>query len=161
METNLKQIQIEQKEWMLKNFNNPQSWHYLLGATEELGKLRHAHLKNIQNIRTNENHFANKKDAIADTIIFLIGYCNLENIDIDKTLHKVWNQVKECDWIQNKINGNVNPSIGKVVHISMLEPFIEYYGLIEGIVNESRYIVKSLKDEQLYNVHKQYIKFLN
>lgn len=101
----LKKLQEEQKLWVKYNFGIRPSWMPLLGAMEELGELAHAHLKNAQNIRTNENHFENKKDAIADIVIYLSDYCTAEGIDFEETVKNTWNEVKKRDWIKNKETG--------------------------------------------------------
>jgi len=101
----LRQIQQEVKEWSLKNFENQQSWKPLLGAVEEIGELSHAHLKASQGIRTHENHDDDKKDALADIIIYLCDYASREGINLEQELIKTWNEVKQRDWKKNKKNG--------------------------------------------------------
>jgi NTP pyrophosphatase (non-canonical NTP hydrolase) len=95
---NLKQLQDELKPWVLHNFGQRPSYQPLLGALEELGELAHAHLKQEQQIRTNEDHEANAKDAIADTIIYLADYCNTRGFDLGDILTQTWNKVKLRDW---------------------------------------------------------------
>lgn len=101
----LSKIQEEQKAWVKHNFGDRPSWQPLLGAVEELGELAHAHLKQAQGIRINEPHFENKKDAIADIIIYLCDYCTAENIDIEKVVLETWNKVKTRDWKNNNKTG--------------------------------------------------------
>lgn len=81
---NFDKIVKEHNLWLKKNFPNGKSYHSILGMIEEIGELSHAHLKDEEKIRLNENHNYNKKDALADTIIYLIGFCNYNNIDINK-----------------------------------------------------------------------------
>lgn len=104
----LKKIQKEQVEWAKSNFGDKPSWMPLLGAMEELGELSHAHLKNEQKIRMNEPHFENKKDAVADIIIYLCDYCTSQNIDIQSVLQDTWDNVKKRNWNKNKIDGNAD-----------------------------------------------------
>lgn len=101
----LKNLQDEQRDWQLRNFGDSPSWHPLLGVSEEVGELCHAHLKSAQGIRTNENHRDAKIDAVADIIIYLASYCNLENIDLQSAVEKTWDQVRRRNWKSNQING--------------------------------------------------------
>lgn len=97
----LKQLQEEQKPWVLHNFGNRPTWMPLLGAVEELGELAHAHLKEAQGIRTNENHIENAKDAIADIIIYLADYCSSRGFDFQEIVQSTWDKVKQRDWKKN------------------------------------------------------------
>lgn len=116
-------IQQEHKLWCDKNFGETPSSRFLMGAVEEagelseftdhiqaltyfLGKLAHGQLKHEQKIRVNENHLENIKDAVSDIIIFLIGFCNTHNININEELIKTWTKVRARDWTQNKVNGD-------------------------------------------------------
>lgn len=78
-----KELQEEHKIWALKNFGIQENEDYALGMIEEVGELAHAILKRKQGIRNNENHGENIKDAIGDIVIYLIGFCNQLNINID------------------------------------------------------------------------------
>jgi NTP pyrophosphatase (non-canonical NTP hydrolase) len=70
-------LQGEVTRWADKNFPNaPASWQ-VLGLIEELGELAHAHLKKQQGIRgSSEKHIAAGRDAIADSVIFLMHACS-------------------------------------------------------------------------------------
>jgi NTP pyrophosphatase (non-canonical NTP hydrolase) len=93
------QLQREHAPWEQHNFGIRPSWHPLLGIVEEIGELAHAHLKAEQGIRgTPEQLRAEKIDAVADAIVFLTSYCNLEGIDIGEAVESVWNEVKKRDW---------------------------------------------------------------
>ena len=105
---NLKEMQSEQNEWARKNFGDSESWQPLLGALEELGELAHAHLKESQGIRKNENHENNAKDAVADVVIYLMDYCNLRGWCFESLLFETWDSVKKRDWNKNKNNGVVD-----------------------------------------------------
>jgi len=98
----LSQIQHENALWVDKNFPGAKTYQPLLGAVEELGELAHAHLKEEQGIRTSEDHVANAKDAIGDTIIYLINYCNLRGFDIAEIVSGTWEGVQARDWTKNK-----------------------------------------------------------
>lgn len=101
---NLTKFQEEVKKWTNRNFGPSYGSGYrpLLGAIEELGELAHAHLKTEQNIRINEDHIHNKKDAIGDIIIYLTDYCNGQGFSLEEILETTWNEVKQRDWNKNK-----------------------------------------------------------
>lgn len=102
-------MQIEHRSWALKNFGSDrQSDDPLIGITEELGELCHAHLKTKQGIRTNENHYENKVDALADMVIYMLDYCNLENIDLEEAIKRTWSDVRKRDWTKHKANGRTD-----------------------------------------------------
>jgi NTP pyrophosphatase (non-canonical NTP hydrolase) len=101
----LRQLQIEQAEWSIRNELKQTSELMLLGVMEELGELSHSHLKDIQGIRSNENHRANKIDAIGDIVTYLAAYCNSEHIDLQEAVETTWNKVKQRNWIKNKTTG--------------------------------------------------------
>lgn len=101
----LKQIQDEIRDWNNHNFPNNKSYQALLGVSEEVGELCHAHLKHEQGIRQTTDSLEAKKDAVADITIFLINYCNQENIDFSEVLNSTWEQVKTRDWIKFPTNG--------------------------------------------------------
>lgn len=78
----------------------------LLGACEELGELCHAHLKNEQGIRgTPEEWREKKKDAIGDTLIYLMDYCNKEDLDIEECLQMALDEIATRDWVRFPKNG--------------------------------------------------------
>ena len=70
----LRKLQKEHKEWSKRMGFKQNGELMLLGVMEELGELSYAHLKSIQEIRTNEDHRANKIDAIGDIVIYLAAY---------------------------------------------------------------------------------------
>lgn len=102
---NIDNIQIQVGQWSKHNFGSQPSYRPLLGAVEELGELCHAHLKQEQGIRTNEDHQAAKEDAIGDIIIYLMDYCEREGISMADSLEAAWDQVKLRDWIAKKETG--------------------------------------------------------
>lgn len=92
-------LQRQQKEWADKNFPDRKDYQPLLGVTEEVGELCHAHLKSEQGIRGSLVEFKGKKvDAVGDIIIFLADYCNLNNIDMQNALETTWATVQQRDW---------------------------------------------------------------
>jgi NTP pyrophosphatase (non-canonical NTP hydrolase) len=94
----LKELQNQLRPWQEHNFPNRPAWQPLLGLQEELGELSHAFLKREQNIRINENHNENIRDAVADILIFLCDFCNVENIDLETEVQKAWSEVSKRDW---------------------------------------------------------------
>ena len=102
----LRKLQEEQLPWAKHNFGTDRpSWWPLLGAVEEIGELAHAHLKAAQGIRTSEDHFANKKDAVADVIIYLSDYRLIEGVDLQSVVEETWDMVKQRDWKKNPVAG--------------------------------------------------------
>ena len=81
MNKTLSEIQAELKVWTIYNFGKQESIIPIMGMIEELGELTHAHLKELQGIRKSD-FLADKKDAIADIIIYLLNYFNCSNEEI-------------------------------------------------------------------------------
>ncbi len=78
----------------------------LIGAVEELGELCHAHLKNEQGIRgTPEEHRVAKQDAIGDTLIYLLDYCNKEGFCMQECLEIALAETSSRDWVRFPKNG--------------------------------------------------------
>lgn len=103
---NLEIFQNNLKEWINNNFPNKPAWQPLLGMVEEIGELSHSFLKQEQGIRgTFNEHEEKMKDAIGDIIIFLIHFCIIKNWQIEEILENTWKEVRNRDWIKNKING--------------------------------------------------------
>ncbi len=101
----LKILQQEVHEWTEHNFPGAEPYRKLLGVVEEVGELSHAHLKELEGIRGNQDHTANAKDAVGDIIIFLTDYCNSRGFDMNEILTDVWSEVKQRDWIKYPTNG--------------------------------------------------------
>ncbi len=97
----LRELQEQQRPWVEHNFGDRPAYWPLLGAMEELGELAHAHLKEEQGIRTNEDHVANAKDAVGDILIFLSDYCEARGFDLQEILETTWASVKQRDWKAN------------------------------------------------------------
>lgn len=101
----LAKIQSEMVTWQQHNFPGRGVHIPLLGAVEELGELAHAHIKKEQNIRTNEDHDANKKDSIGDIFIYLIDYSNDHGYCLETVIQETWEHVKSRDWKKYPKNG--------------------------------------------------------
>ena len=121
----LRVLQAEQVSWVKHNFGDRPAWQPLLGLMEEigelteatggnqhitelvrvLGRLAHADLKSFQGIRTNEDHDAKAKDAVADIVIFLADYCSARGWDMEDIVQSTWDQVKRRDWKRDRAKG--------------------------------------------------------
>lgn len=147
-----KQLQEEQKPWVLHNFGDRPSWMPLVGIYEEygeyleaktaderkdaiadvvifisdyvsargwslenlwndsleitgwksvtviLGRLAHAHLKQEQNIRLNENHEQKAKDAVKELLAAMRELALVHNIQLLDLVEQTWAKVKQRDW---------------------------------------------------------------
>jgi len=93
-----KELQTRQGTWQAKNFPGAKNYQPLLGISEEVGELCHAHLKAEQGIRKNEDHEEMRKDAVGDIIIFLAGYCNLNGIDLQECVEAAFAIVEARVW---------------------------------------------------------------
>lgn len=81
------QIQREQKNWEIISLGEQPIETAVLGCVEEIGELSRAILKSRQGIRgTKEEWFIKAKDAVGDTIVYLLGFCNKAGIDLSATM---------------------------------------------------------------------------
>lgn len=105
----LRKLQSVSGRWAARNFGDKRpTYHPLLGVSEEVGELCHAHLKREQGIRGTEAELiAQAKDAVGDIVIFLADYCNLNGIDLQEAVEMSWREVSKRDWVVNKVNGTV------------------------------------------------------
>ncbi len=148
----LKKLQEEQKDWGLKNFGPQPSYRMLLGIVEEVGELAHAHLKSEQGIRINEDHNAAKEDAIGDIVTYLAGYCNSENIDLESTVKRIWNEVKKRDWTKNKKTGEVIESDKpQNLILKTLDEVIEYIINSILITNKNKEVFRDISITALHH----------
>lgn len=108
-ELTFRELQRNQKEWSDRNFGEQVPYHCLLGAVEEIGELAHAHLKSVQGIRgmTRETYLSKARDAVADVIVFLAGYCSAEGIDLQDAITEVSTEVFKRDWASDPDKGGM------------------------------------------------------
>jgi NTP pyrophosphatase (non-canonical NTP hydrolase) len=101
---NLEQIKLAIKQWRDYNFPKATAESQLLGVVEELGELSHAHLKESQGIRKMDYRHA-KQDAIGDMMIFLLNYCELQDLDVMECINIAWAEASKRDWVKYPKNG--------------------------------------------------------
>jgi len=103
-------------EWQKKNFPvaRGENWMPLVGAYEELGELSHGFLKRHQKIRTNEDHDAKIRDAVGDTVVYLIDFCRREGLDFKQVLQETWEVIAKRDWQANPETGETDDPEEKV-----------------------------------------------
>lgn len=102
----LRRLQNEHTFWLSHNFPDQQPHDALLGLSEEVGELSHAHLKQQQRIRgTSQKHRVAQADAIGDIVIYLASYCNTNGFDLADCVETAWLEVKERDWQKNPQDG--------------------------------------------------------
>lgn len=90
-------------DWSKKQFgpHHQTGYRNLLGLSEEVGELCHAHLKGEQGIRhTPDQIIALKKDAIGDIVVFLSNYCDSQGFDIEECALNAWHVIKDRDYSQ-------------------------------------------------------------
>lgn len=93
-------LQTKLHEWRQRNFPNANADEQFEGMIEEIGELAKVRLKKKQGIRSNLTSELAEKDAIADLIIFTMGYCSYRGWDIHEVVNTVAEQVMERDWIK-------------------------------------------------------------
>ncbi len=84
----------------------------LLGISEEVGELCHAHLKHEQNIRGVDDKRARemKMDALGDLFIYMCGYADANGLDLWECIEGAWAEVSKRDWNKNPENGAPVPT---------------------------------------------------
>lgn len=117
----LVRLQDELRDWVTKNFRDihgvdPLNDHYeetlvsrpILSAVKEIGELSHAFLKMMQGIRgTREDHEADMKDAIGDTVVYLIDVCSAMGWSFEEILRVTSEAVMTRDWTKHPKTGGV------------------------------------------------------
>lgn len=100
-------LQAAHKEWLYRNFPNQKPHEPLLGLAEEVGELAHAHLKHDQGIRSFDQNRTQleKEDAVGDIFIYLMSYCNANEINLESAVYHTWSKVRRRDWVNNPHDG--------------------------------------------------------
>jgi NTP pyrophosphatase (non-canonical NTP hydrolase) len=87
----MNKLQDDIFKWFMENFSAGQSEEDLIlqqlaGMIEETGELTHGILKLKQQIRKDENHIEQIKDAIGDILIFECNLCSLVEVNMDDVI---------------------------------------------------------------------------
>lgn len=99
-------VQSRIHTWRQQNFPNADATQQLLGIAEEAGELAHAHLKQMQGIRGDDNlHIEEAKDAIGDLVIYIMGYCSYRGWDLETIVRDTAEHVLKRDWIADPLAG--------------------------------------------------------
>lgn len=81
----------------------------------------------------NEDHRNGKIDSVGDILIFLINYCNKEEINIGEALINTWNEVSKRDWKKDPIKG-LTESIDNLLDVEIsIKDFEKYLKEVRGI----------------------------
>jgi NTP pyrophosphatase (non-canonical NTP hydrolase) len=103
------QMQAEHLRWLAHNFPDQKPYQPLLGIVEEVGELAHAHLKAEQNIREASECMIEPRammfDAVGDTFIYLMSYCNSNGLDLQTCVEDTWRRVQQRDWQKDPYKG--------------------------------------------------------
>ena len=103
----IKAMQFRHREWRQQNFPDTEPWEALAGLMEEVGELAHAHLKGKWGIRGMKGKaiVTKKRDAVGDIFIFLMSYCNDNDLDLESCITDAWAEVQARDWQANPQTG--------------------------------------------------------
>ena len=96
----MEQLQIELHRWRQKNFPGVTATEQLLGMMEELGELTHSLVKQERKIRGEYSfHERQMQDAIADLVIYTMGFCSCRGWDFTKIVETTARKVMSRDWV--------------------------------------------------------------
>lgn len=103
-------------EWRQRNFPNADATEQFEGMVEEIGELAKVRLKKKQGIRSNITNEIDETDAVADLIIYAMGYCSYMGWDIHEIVNRVADEVMERDWIKYPDTGRppIEPSLAEL-----------------------------------------------
>jgi NTP pyrophosphatase (non-canonical NTP hydrolase) len=90
-----------------------------IGMAHSMGSVTHAVLKNAQQIRGYDATKTREEvaDGLADVMIFACGVADAYGINLDATLARVWNHVRDRNIVQGSMNnGNEPPTDGESGH---------------------------------------------
>lgn len=90
-------FQLLVSQWSTETFGPHHGTGYrnLLGLSEEVGELCHAHLKGEQGIRHTPQEIERlKKDAVGDILIFLCNYCDSQGFNIRDCAAQAWGEIE-------------------------------------------------------------------
>ena len=100
-------LQRDLHNWRKRNFPTTATvTHQFMGMVEELGELAHAMQKQAQGIRgTFEEHDAKQKDAIADLVIYAMGFCSARGWNFESLVEDTATDIMKRDWQRYPYNG--------------------------------------------------------
>lgn len=98
-------LQSRLHEWRVRNFPHANADEQFEGMVEELGELAKVRLKKKQGIRSDITNEIDETDALADLIIYMMGYCSYREWDIHEIVNTVAEEVMQRDWIKYPENG--------------------------------------------------------
>lgn len=108
----LDDIQREIVVWSDMNFSerSRDQSRLLLGVQEELGELCHHVLKRDSGIRgykemEGEQYNELLRDSIGDLCIFLMAFCERNNISLECAIRITWEEVRRRNWVAHPNNG--------------------------------------------------------
>lgn len=100
--------------WRQVNFPDADADQQLMGVFEEAGELAHANLKRKQKIRDSspaveKAHLQaaeeKEQDAVADIVIYLMGYCSYNGWDLNYIVNRTVQVVTNRNWIKYPYDG--------------------------------------------------------
>jgi NTP pyrophosphatase (non-canonical NTP hydrolase) len=91
-------LQDKMATWQAENFPNCQDWELALGVCEEAGELAQCILKLHRGMRKDEFDMEKLKDAIGDTVVFLLGVCDCYGWRLSEILETTSTEVLKRKW---------------------------------------------------------------
>jgi NTP pyrophosphatase (non-canonical NTP hydrolase) len=109
----IQEMQEAHRLWAEKNFPDQQPHDALLGITEEVGELCHAHLKHQQGIRgiDHEKFVELGSDALGDLFIYMLSYANSNGFDLWDCIYQTWEEVSMRDWVNHPTDADRWPML--------------------------------------------------
>lgn len=101
-------MQREHDLWRRRNFHDQAVLleDQVLGCCEEAGEMAHHLLKLRAGIRGGEQeHVEGIIDAGCDFMVFFMGVCTQLGVNMELEFAKVWQKVKQRDWINDPERG--------------------------------------------------------
>jgi hypothetical protein len=83
--------------------------HCRVNLLSSLGKVAHAHLKQAQGIRVEENHDAEGRQGMIHFLVHLRMFAVQEKIDLVDETYRVWQKVKLRDWKKDPAHAGEAP----------------------------------------------------
>jgi hypothetical protein len=104
--TQLQKLQLQLHTWRMRNFPTATARRSVVGRSRGDWRTRSRSSEGSAGIRgTWDEHEEEAKDAVADTIIYLMGYCSVRGWDLSSILEETATEVMKRDWIKYPTNG--------------------------------------------------------